>query len=79
MAYQSPRINPASLVGYSWQQITQQLQGLKRQQAMALWQWASIHFSSYGTEQERYFKRYGSAATFDRINRVRVWLGLPPV
>jgi hypothetical protein len=79
MAYQTPRIDPATLTGYSWNQITQQLQGLKRQQAMALWQWASLRYSSIGTEQERYFKRYGAAATFERINRVRAWLGLAAI
>ena len=56
-----------------------QLQGIKRQQAMAIWQWASIRFSSLGTEQDRYFKRYGAAATYQRINRVRTWLGLTEV
>jgi hypothetical protein len=56
-----------------------QLQGIKRQQARAIWQWASIRFSSLGTEQDRYFKRYGAAATYQRINRVRRWLGLGEV
>lgn len=65
-----------AVLGYSWQQATEQLQGNKRNQAMALWHWAAPRFSSLGTDQERYFKRYGAEATYQRINRVRDWLGL---
>jgi len=63
-------------LGHDWEQITTQLSGRERQAALAVWHWASIRFSSLGTEQDRYFKRYGAAATFQRINRVRAWLGL---
>lgn len=62
-------------LGLSWDQINE-LQGRQRQQAMALWQWASPRFSSFGTEQDRYFKRYGAERTYQRINRVRAWLDL---
>ncbi len=62
-------------LGLSYDQICQ-LQGRHRNQAMSLWQWASPRFSSLGTDQDRYFKRYGAAATYKRINRVRAWLGL---
>ena len=61
--------------GHSWSQICQ-LQGRERQAAMAVWQWSAVRFSSLGTDQDHYFKRYGAARTFERINRVRVWLGL---
>jgi len=63
-------------LGHDWQQITTQLSGRERQAALAVWHWASIRFSSLGTEQDRYFKRYGAAATYQRVNRVRAWLGL---
>ena len=63
-------------LGHDWEQITTQLSGRERQAALAVWHWASIRFSSLGTEQDRYFKRYGAAATYQRINRVRAWLGL---
>lgn len=66
-------------LGLSWEQITTQLRGRERQAALAVWHWASIRFSSIGSEQDRYFKRYGAAATFQRINRVRAWLGLGAV
>ena len=79
MSFSPAKTRPERFVGYSWEQITQQLQGLNRQQALAIWQWAAIRYGSYGTEQERYFRRYGAEATFARINRVRSWLGLPPV
>ena len=60
----------------SYEQICNELQGYHRQQAMALWQWAAPRFSSLGTDQDRYFKRYGAEATYRRINRVRRWLRL---
>ena len=66
-------------LGLSWDDITQKLQGRQRQQAMALWQWSAPRYSSLGTEQTRYFNRYGAAQTYVRINRVRAWLGLDPV
>ena len=62
-------------LGLNYDQICQ-LQGIHRNQAMALWQWASPRFSSLGTDQDRYFKRYGAEATYRRINRVRRWLRL---
>ena len=67
-----------SYLGLTHNEINQ-LQGIKRQQARAIWQWANIRFSSLGTDQDRYFKRYGAAATYQRINRVRTWLGLTEV
>jgi hypothetical protein len=79
MSKTDPQSYARSLLGYSWEQITTQLQGRKRQQALALWQWAAIRFSSYGTAQQAYFRRYGAEATFARINRVRAWLGLDPI
>jgi hypothetical protein len=66
-------------LGLSWDQITSQLQGQQRRQAMALWQWAAPRYSSHGTAQAAYFNRYGAAATYARINRVRAWLGLAAV
>jgi hypothetical protein len=63
-------------LGHDWEQITSQLSGRERQAALAVWHWASIRFSSLGTKQDRYFKRYGAAATYQRINRVRAWLDL---
>ena len=62
-------------LGLNWDQINA-LQGQQRRQAMALWQWASPRFSSLGTEQDRYFKRYGAERTYQRINRVRAWLDM---
>jgi hypothetical protein len=62
--------------GYSYGEICERLQGRERQAAMAVWQWSAVRFSSLGTDQDRYFKRYGAARTFERINRVRSWLGL---
>jgi hypothetical protein len=62
-------------LGLSWDQINT-LQGYHRNQAMALWQWAAPRFSSFGTDQARYFDRYGAEATYKRINKVRRWLGL---
>ena len=67
-----------SYLGLNHDQINE-LQGLKRQQALAIWRWASIRFSSHGTDQARYFKRYGAAATYQRVNRVRQWLGLEAI
>ena len=79
MAYQNPRLRPQRFLGLSWEQITTQLQGLERQQAMALWQWGHYRYSSLGTAQERYWKRYGVDATTRRIDRVRSWLNLEPI
>jgi hypothetical protein len=79
MAYQNPRLRPQRFLGLSWEQITTQLQGLERQQAMALWQWGHYRYSSLGTAQERYWKRYGVDATTRRIDRVRSWLNLKPI
>ena len=76
MAYQNPRLRPQRFLGLSWEQITTQLQGLERQQAMAVWQWAHYRYSSLGTAQESYARRYGVAATTRRIDRVRSWLNL---
>ena len=59
----------------NWEQINE-LQGYHRQQARALWQWAAPRFSSLGTDQARYFERYGAERTYQRINRVRRWLRL---
>ena len=59
----------------NWEQINN-LQGYHRNQALALWQWVAPRFSSLGTDQDRYFKRYGAEATYKRINRVRRWLSL---
>lgn len=70
---------PAAFIGLSWEQITTQLQGKDRQQAMAIWQWAAPRYSSLATAQAAYFKRYGAAATYARINRVREWLGLDTI
>lgn len=78
MAYQHPRQRPQRFLGLSWEQITTQLQGNDRNQALALWQWCSPRFSSHGTAQARYWQRYGTAATYDRIDTVRQWLGLAP-
>lgn len=66
-------------IGLSYDEINRLPGRMTRNQAMALWQWAAPRFSSLGTAQDRYFKRYGAAATFARINRVRAWLGLEPV
>jgi len=79
MTYKPARTRPERFLGDSWEQIIQRYQGIDRQQAMALWQWGAIRFSSHGTDQARYFKRYGAAATFARINRVRAWLDLPAI
>jgi hypothetical protein len=79
MAYQNPRLRPQRFLGLSWEQITTQLQGLERQQALALWQWGHYRYSSLGTAQERYWKRYGVDATTRRIDRVRSWLNLKPI
>jgi hypothetical protein len=46
---------------------------------MALWQWGHYRYSSLGTAQERYWKRYGVDATTRRIDRVRSWLNLEPI
>ena len=70
---------PAAFIGLSWEQITTQLQGRDRQQALAIWHWAAPRYSSLGTAQAAYFSRYGAEATYARINRVRSWLGLDPV
>ena len=74
-----PQTYPRAFIGLSWEQITTQLQGRDRQQALAIWQWAAPRYSSLATAQAAYFNRYGAAATFRRINRVRAWLGLEPV
>jgi hypothetical protein len=67
-------------LGLTWDQITSQLQGRNRQQALALWKWAAIHYSeTLCPDQLHYWRRYGSAATFQRIDRVRAWLGLDAV
>lgn len=79
MGYREPRINPVRFAGYSWQRLTERFQGNERNQALAIWQWSAVRFSSYGTAQERYYRRYGAAATFDRINRVRRWLGFSEI
>jgi hypothetical protein len=50
------------------------LQGIHRNQAMALYHWAAPRSSS--NHQARYFDKYGADAMFKRINRVRRWLGL---
>ena len=78
MAYQEPkqRLNP--FLGMDWEQITSQLQGNRRNQALALWQWCAPRYSSLGTAQARYFERYGAAATYVRIDKVRQWAGLAP-
>jgi hypothetical protein len=78
MAYQTPRLRPQRFLGLNWEQITTQLRGLERQQALALWHWASYRYSSLGTHQERYARRYGVAAATRRIDRVRSWLNLKP-
>jgi hypothetical protein len=78
MAYQKPRLRPERFLGFDWNQATTQLRGLERQQALALFQWAAPRYSSLGTDQAAYWKRYGTAATYARINRVRTWLGLEP-
>lgn len=76
MAYQSPRLRPERFLGMSWEQITTQLQGLERQQALAIWQWANYRYSSLGTDQERHWHRYGVESVTRRIDRVRSWLNL---
>ena len=78
MAYQEPKQRLEPFLGMTWEQITSQLQGNRRNQALALWQWGASRFSSLGTAQERYWKRYGTAATFARIDKVRQWAGLAP-
>ena len=78
MAYQAPRLRPERFLGFDWKQATTQLRGLERQQALALFHWAAPRYSSLGTAQAAYWKRYGTAATYARINRVRTWLGLEP-
>ena len=75
MTYQPPKCDPRQFLGMTHQDLNR-LQGYKRNLGFALWQWAAPRFSSLGTEQARYFDRYGAAATFVRINRVRAWLGL---
>lgn len=78
MTYREPRLRPQRFVGMSWEQITTQLQGLERQQAMALWQWAAYRYSSHGTAQEKHWRRYGVASVTRRVDRVRSWLNLQP-
>lgn len=78
MAYQHPRIRPERFLGLSWEQITTTLQGLERQQALALWQWASYRYSSIGTAQERHWRRYGVESVTRRIDRVRSWVNVKP-
>jgi hypothetical protein len=78
MAYQQPKQRLERFQGMTWQEITSQLQGNQRNQAIALWQWCAPRFSSYGTAQARYWERYGTAATFERIDKVRQWVGLAP-
>ena len=79
MAYQNPRLRPQRFLGMSWDQITSQLQGLERQQALAVWHWAHYRYSSVGTAQERHWRRYGVAAVTRRVDRVRSWLNLAPI
>jgi hypothetical protein len=79
MAYQNPRLRPQRFLGFSWEQISTQLTGLERQQAMAVWQWGHYRYSSLGTAQERHYRRYGVAATTARVDRVRSWLNLRPL
>jgi hypothetical protein len=76
MAYKEPRLRPQRFLGLSWEQITSQLQGSNRQQALAIWEWSAVRFSSLGTAQEKHFKRYGAASTYARVDKVRAWLGL---
>jgi hypothetical protein len=78
MAYQQPRQRLEPFLGMTWGEITEQLQGNRRNQALALWQWGAPRFSSYGTAQAHYWERYGTAATFERIDKVRQWAGLAP-
>ena len=78
MAYQTPRLRPERFLGLSWDQITTQLRGLERQQALAVWQWAAPRFSSHGTAQATHWNRYGAGKTYRRIDAVRCWLGLAP-
>jgi hypothetical protein len=78
MAYQEPTQRLEPFLGMSWREITEQLQGNRRNQAMALWQWGAPRFSSLGTAQAAYWNRYGSAATYARIDAVRQWAGLAP-
>ena len=75
MTYQPPKNDPRQFLGMTLEDLNR-LQGYKRNLGFAMWQWAAPRFSSLGTEQARYFDRYGAAATFARINRVRAWLGL---
>ena len=79
MAYREPRLRPHRFLGWSWGEITSQLQGPQRRQALAVWQWSAIRFSSLGTAQEKHFKRYGAASTYARIEQVRAWLDLAPI
>jgi hypothetical protein len=79
MAYREPRLRPHRFLGWSWGEITSQLQGPQRRQALAVWQWSAIRFSSLGTAQEQHFKRYGAASTYARIDQVRAWLDLAPI
>ena len=60
-------------------EIMDQLQGRQRQAAMAVWDWATWHSEGVAPAQDRYYRRYGQQATVDRINRVRVWIGLDPL
>ena len=79
MAYHSPRIPFERYSHLSWEQITTTVPGLERQQALATWQWATYHYSSLAPAQERYWRRYGTDATIQRINQVRSWLNLSPI
>lgn len=78
MAYQEPKQRLEAFSGLSYREITEQLQGNRRNQAMALWQWGAPRYSSHGTAQAAYWKRYGIAATYARIEQVRKWAGLAP-
>ena len=78
MAYQQPKQRLEPFLGLDWEQVTSQLQGNRRNQAMALWQWCSPRYSNHGTAQMAYWKRYGTAATYARIEQVRKWAGLAP-
>lgn len=72
--------SPQRYLGYTWEQITTRLKGRHRQQALALWKWSAIRYSdTLCPDQIRHTLRYGFASTVARINRVRVWAGLPEV
>ena len=54
MTDQPPKRDPREYLGMTWDDINR-LQGYGRNLGFAMWQWSAPRFSSYGTDQARYF------------------------